>query len=118
MNGTWSLRQLTLVLLRPKFNSTLIWHVIFEQDAKRRMFEFSKPAFEGYPDSTRIFYNRMFYVLMLNQVAVQRGLFDVLLCDTEDVYTWVRFAESIPRLKHELIGKIQSFPPFPELPES
>jgi len=70
-----------------------------------------RKPFEGYPESTRQFYAQIEYLMTLNLVAYQRGLFDTLLSDTEDPFSWFRFAEAIPDLKEALIDKIQIPPP-------
>lgn len=65
------------------------------------MFEQRVP-FSGYDLQTRRFYNQILFMLELNIVSVQRGLFDVLLCDTHDPYSWLRFVELIPELREAL----------------
>ena len=58
--------------------------------------------FSSYPPSTRMFYNRIIFVTMLNIAAVKQGLFDVLLSDTDDVWTWFRFYDQVPELSMRL----------------
>lgn len=53
----------------------------------------------GYPLSTRAFYNRIFWLMWLNIEAVRHGYFEVLLSDTDDIYTWTRFVDKIPDIK-------------------
>lgn len=53
----------------------------------------------GYPLKERAFYNRIFWLALLNIEAYNRGYFDVLLSDTDDVYTFARFIEKIPDIK-------------------
>jgi hypothetical protein len=51
--------------------------------------------FNEHPASTQVFYGRMIYMLGLNALAVQLKLFDVLLCETDDEYSFVRFIEQM-----------------------
>lgn len=54
-------------------------------------------TFQGYPESTQRFYHPMLWMLLLNIESYRRGLFDVLLSETDDVYTFARFVEDLPR---------------------
>jgi hypothetical protein len=54
-------------------------------------------TFVGFPESTQRFYQPLLFMLMLNIQSYKRGLFDVLLCETDDVYSFVRFIEDLPR---------------------
>jgi len=68
-------------------------------------------SFEGYPESTRKFYAQIVYLMTLNLAAYQRGLFDTLLSETDDPFSWFRFAEAIPELKEALLNKLPIQPP-------
>lgn len=58
--------------------------------------------FDGYPRDTRLFYAQVLYVMMLNIAAVKQGLFDVLLSETEDPFSWFRFYDQIPSIARSL----------------
>lgn len=61
-----------------------------------------RPAFADFPETTRKFYSRIMFVMMLNQAAFKKGLFDVDLVESDDIYSWMRFYDAIPDLKHRL----------------
>lgn len=63
---------------------------------------FSEPIFKDFPQSTRGFYGKIFYMMMLNDLAVRKGLFDVRLSETNDPFTWFRFVEQINDIKEAL----------------
>lgn len=52
--------------------------------------------FELMPYETRVFYSRVFSMALLNMHAVQTGLFDTYLCESDDPAVALRFKESIP----------------------
>lgn len=58
--------------------------------------------FDSYPVETRVFYKRIIFVMMLNAAAVRHGLFDVLLSDTDDIVTWIRFYDAVPQIQVRL----------------
>lgn len=60
---------------------------------------FDRPVMEGYPQDSRAFYNRVCWICVLNLEAYRHGYFDVLLCETEDPFTWFRFVEAIPDIR-------------------
>lgn len=62
----------------------------------------SEELFETYPVETRVFYKRIIFVMMLNAAAVRHELFDVLLSDTDDIFTWMRFYDAIPQIQVKL----------------
>ncbi len=49
-------------------------------------------------DQSRKFYQRVFNHAILNIIAVQRGLFDVLLCETEDPSVMLRWKDALPQI--------------------
>ena len=72
-----------------------------------------RKLFEGFPSETRLFYAKIVYMMMLNKVAYDRCLFDTLLCDTDDVFTFIRFVEQMDDIREQLIGKT-SLPDIPD----
>lgn len=64
-----------------------------------------RAPFADFPVETRRFYATIIYIAMLNAAAVKHGMFDTLLCDTDDdlgLYTWFRFYDQIPVLRVHL----------------
>ena len=54
--------------------------------------------FEHADPSTRRFYAKMFYIVLVNLNAVQMGLYDQLLCESEDPLVGLRWKEDMPRV--------------------
>ncbi len=81
----------------------------YERHVKPKMSE--RAMFSGYPASTKVFYRRIFYLMTLNLAAVKLGLFDEVLCETEDPFAWLRFTAAIPELKARLIITKNPTPP-------
>ena len=63
---------------------------------------FDRELFKGYPLETRAFYNKLLYTVVLNDLAVQHGLFDVYLSDTDDIFSWFRFVDAMPNIMTRL----------------
>lgn len=63
---------------------------------------FDRELFTDFPRETRVFYNRLIYMMALNDLAVQHGLFDVHLSDTDDVFSWFRFVEVMDDIEKTL----------------
>lgn len=59
----------------------------------------NQKMFEGFPKSTSDFYCKIIWMMALNLQACQYGLFDVVLCDTDDEISWFRFIEQMPNIK-------------------
>jgi hypothetical protein len=60
--------------------------------------------FAGADEKSRKFYQLVFNHAMLNIIAVRRGLFDVLLCETEDPSIMIRWKQAVPQIM-EILGQ-------------
>lgn len=57
-----------------------------------------KKIFESMSPDARQFYSRIINTAVLNLHAVRTGLFDILLCETDDPRVARRWRESIPNI--------------------
>jgi hypothetical protein len=64
----------------------------------------SRMMFQDFPKETRAFYSRIVYKGMLNIVAVRRGLFDQIFCESTDETVFYRFHALMDSIKQELLG--------------
>jgi hypothetical protein len=55
-------------------------------------------------EKSRKFYQLVFNHAMLNIIAVRRGLFDILLCETEDPSDMIRWKQAVPQIM-EILGQ-------------
>jgi hypothetical protein len=69
----------------------------------------STHMFKDYPLSTQVFYGRIIYMVTLNLLAVQKGVFDVLLSETDDVYSFIRFRHRM----NDISILLRTFPNLP-----
>ncbi len=52
--------------------------------------------FEDADDATQRFYSRLFWNVLINLRAVELGIYDTLLCETNDPYFALRWREDLP----------------------
>lgn len=57
-----------------------------------------KKMFESMSPEGKRFYSRVFNTAVLNLHAVRTGLFDTLLCETEDPRVTIRWKKELPRI--------------------
>lgn len=53
------------------------------------------------PEAAR-FYQKVFNRVLLNMYAVQRGMFDTLLCDTDDPEVIARWSKALPSIAFQM----------------
>lgn len=62
----------------------------------------SRRVFESMTPEAKRFYSRVFNTVLLNSFAVRIGLFDTLLCETDDPRIMSRWQEELPAIVKEL----------------
>lgn len=66
-----------------------------------------KKLFEGMTPEARKFYMRVINTAVLNMHAVRTGLFDTLLCETDDPRVSIRWKETLPHIIDSMIARKQ-----------
>jgi hypothetical protein len=61
-----------------------------------------KEPFADADQATRAFYSRLFYVVLLNLKAVEMGVYDMLLCESDDPLVGLKWREDIPKVVQAL----------------
>jgi len=54
--------------------------------------------FKSMDPASRRFYSRVFNTAILNLHAVRTGLYDILLCETEDPRAMIRWRAAVPQI--------------------
>ena len=55
----------------------------------------------------RVFYSRVIWTALVNAYAVRAGLFDELLCESEDPAIATRWRNELPLIRQRLLAKVQ-----------
>lgn len=66
-----------------------------------------KKMFESMTPEARMFYMRVINTAVLNLHAVRTGLFDTLLCETDDPRVTRRWKETLPNIIDSMVARKQ-----------